>query len=545
MIEKTRSITVRLLRDGKQPEDAVREGVILRPWPAFEGAKIVTGHVGGNPPSWTDLLALKDEERASLYQRFAYGLVFLHVENRWFAIAFGLGHSKLDPAVIEQDFGLKVVLNSVDHTKLKSADIRTPDSNTVSRRSQASRSSEHTIFDIDPERDIVRGLHGEPKDKLFASKVSGADALTVRRKVMLEDLPKICSESLKLYFAEDYKKEFGWIDHIRHVREVDQIAKLDEELAKALTNALSAGLGRVDDIALAYPSIYDPEKLGWVRFRGFGLREIFPDLEIEHYLSGLKKRGLTDITPDCLRAHTIQECDDTGQIIGNSWPIHESLVFEAQLDEANYVLSGGRWYRIADDLAKEVQAFFDQAEKVELPEANAGENEERYNERLSASKEEMLCLDRKLVKPSGASSSIEVCDFLGRDRRFVHVKDKTASSRLSHLFNQGLVSAVTFKRDSVFRAEFRKLIEGQLGRADYAALIPAEGAEWSPGDFKVVFGVLANTTHGKEPKLPFFSLIAFRQAARHIKDELGYKLAFSWIRKAGAGEGVKPKKQNQ
>jgi uncharacterized protein (TIGR04141 family) len=59
-------------------------------------------------------------------------------------------------------------------------------------------------------------------------------------------------------------------------------------------------------------------------------------------------------------------------------------------------------------------------------------------------------------------------------------------------------------------------------------------------DYKVVFGVLVNASGDHEPMLPFFSLISFRHAGRRIADELGYKLAFSWIKKAGAGAGKKP-----
>jgi len=100
-------------------------------------------------------------------------VVFLKAVGRWFAISFGLGHVKLDPACVEHDFGLRVVLNSVDPAKLRSADLRTPDENSLTKRTQTSRRSSQEAFNIDPERDIVRGLAGEPRDKAFGSKVAG------------------------------------------------------------------------------------------------------------------------------------------------------------------------------------------------------------------------------------------------------------------------------------------------------------------------------------------------------------------------------------
>lgn len=252
MTDKTQNLSIRLLRPDVKPEDSVRKGVQLADWLQFEGAKIATGSVGGNPPSWADFLVLPADHKNSLFQKFAFGLVFLFVDDRWFAISFGLGHSKIDPSAFEQDFGLKVVLNTVDHTKLRSADLRTPDANTVSRRSQTSRGSEQAAFDIDPERDIVRGLLGEPKDKTFATKVSGGDALSLRRKVNLNQLPDLCSRALTFYGADNYKQQFGWIDQIRHVRDEALIEKLEIELVEALSQALAADPPASDDIHLAY-----------------------------------------------------------------------------------------------------------------------------------------------------------------------------------------------------------------------------------------------------------------------------------------------------
>lgn len=542
MGEKTQNLSIRLLREGVTPEQAVRDKVSLQDWPTFEGAKIATGPLGGGPPGWTDFLELAPEHKKTLHQSFAYGLVFLHVDQRWFAVAFGLGHSKLDPAAVEQDFGLRVVVNAVDHKKLRSADLRTPDANTLSRRSQTSRGSERNAFEIDPERDIVRGLLGEPKDKSFATKISGSDALTVRRKMKLADLPSVCSRALALHALDDYKAEFGWIDQIRHVREPATLAQLDGKLVEALTAALSKPPTEVEDLSLAYPAIYDPDKTDWVRFRGFRVQTIYPDLEIAHYLAGLTSKGVTTYELDFLTRHSVQECDEAGKAPGQSWPLKDCLVFETEINSERFTLSGGRWYRLDSDLAKEVLDYFAKVEKVELPPAEAGDNEKRYNARLATADNDLLSLDVKLVKPSDASSSIEVCDFLGKDGRLIHIKDKTDSSRLSHLFSQGLVSAVTLKRDAPFRDRVREQIAKQPGGADYGEVIPASTATMTASDHQVVFGVLVNASGANQPALPFFSLISFRHAARRIADELGFKVAFAWIKKPGVGAGKQPER---
>jgi uncharacterized protein (TIGR04141 family) len=460
------------------------------------------------------------------------------MDARWFAVLFGHGHSKLDPVAIEQDFGLRVVLNGVDHKKLRSADLSTPDANTLSRRSQTSRASERSAFEIDPERDIVRGLLGEPKDKAFATKISGGDALSLRRKIKVDDLPDACSRALTLAAADDYKAEFGWVDQIKHVREGDVLAKLTGLLVQALDEALKDP-SKSDELSLAYPAIYDPERASRVRFRGYGSSDHFPDLEICHYLDGLRAKGITSYVDGFLEKHSVEECDDDGAPSGGSWSVQDCLVYEAELEERRFTLSGGRWYRIDPELAKEVREYFDNMEKVDLPPAKAGDNEKTYNIRVAGGSPDLLCMDVKLVKPSDASSPIEICDFLGADGRLIHIKDKTDSSRLSHLFNQGLVSAIVLKRDPSFRDRVLTEIAKQPGGGSFSGVIAGGRVPFSADKHKVVFGVLTTTPEGKAPQLPFFSLISLRHTARRIADELGYKVAFSWVRKPAPGAGKK------
>jgi uncharacterized protein (TIGR04141 family) len=539
--DKTQALAIRLLRNGRHPEDSVREGVALAHWDQNPGWKISFGPMGGAPPKWADFLELTGDEKKSLRQNSTFGLVFVPRDGRWFAVSFGMGHVKLDPDAFEQDFGLKVVLNAVDPKKLRSADLRTPDANTVSRRSQTSRRSEQSAFEIDAERDIVRGLMGEPKETSFGSKVSGGDALTLRRKAHLAQLPDICAQALTLYGKDEYKEAFGWIDQVRHVRDQTTLTKLWAALAAAVNEALTTG--ETDDLHLAYPVIYDPDKAGWVKFKGYRDRTIFPDLELVHYIDGLKAAGIAAYGADMLTSHSVQECDENGISAGGVWKIAECAVYETEIDGSRYVLSGGRWYEIADDLAKEVTDFFAAVEKTTLPDAEAGDNEETYNDRQDKSATDMVCLDRKLLKPTGAASAIEVCDFFGDTRRFIHVKDKTSSSRLSHLFSQGAVSAVLFKRDQAMRAALVNLVAAQPKGAKFAPLLPQAGDDVVAGDFTVVFGVLVNSAGGKDPKLPFFSLVSFRQAARQIRDELGFKLQFAWVKKPSAGAGKKVAKK--
>ena len=73
--------------------------------------------------------------------------------------------------------------------------------------------------------------------------------------------------------------------------------------------------------------------------------------------------------------------------------------------------------------------------------------------------------------------------------------------------------------------------------------MPEAGTELRPSEYTVIFGVLVNGSPKKEPSLPFFSLISLRHAARRIADELGYKVAFAWIKKPAAGTSKKAERK--
>lgn len=539
--KQVHTIAIRLLRDGKQPHEAVREGVALADWAKFEGAKITLGHQRNDSPKWTKVLDLTAEQKTNVYNVTAFGVVFLQASGRWFALHFGMGFAKLEPDAFEQDFGLRVVLNTVDPDKLRSADIRTPDDNTTTRRTQTARRSDQTAFSIDIERDIVRGLAGEPKDVAFAHRVAGSDGLTLTKEMDVSDLHQICADALTAFNKTDYKTNFGWVDQIKHVRDRALITQLEAALIAAMTAALLGPLPSA--LHLAYPVIYDPEKARHIRYKGFNSSNVYPDLDIAGYVADLKAKSLAAYTAENLSSHKVQECDADGNDEGGSWKIKECLVFETDLNGQKYVLSGDRWYCIEANLAKEVADFFATVSVHTLPAAHANDNEQTYNQRVASGGHKLLCLDRKIIKPSDASYGIETCDFLGEDGALIHIKDHTSSSRLSHLFNQGTVSARVLKRDGAFRDLLRTEIAAQqtaLKLAGYDGLVVGSTAQFDASKHKVVYAVICGAAAGAA-RLPFFSLVTFRQAAK-VLQEIGFPYAFAWITKPASTPGKKKRK---
>ena len=123
----------------------------------------------------------------------------------------------------------------------------------------------------------------------------------------------------------------------------------------------------------------------------------------------------------------------------------------------------------------------------------------------------MSLMDRKMILHGAAGSKIEVCDMYS-DNVFIHIKRYTASSGLSHLFNQGKVSTELLRNDIEFRG---KVIDRMNSEGFVTNLSTARPDMQST---QVVFAVISDSNGNL--KLPFFSQVALRNATYFLKNTL-------------------------
>lgn len=189
-----------------------------------------------------------------------------------------------------------------------------------------------------------------------------------------------------------------------------------------------------------------------------------------------------------------------GSVI-NKWRASECLYGEVEYQGASYCANNGKWYRIDGDYKSSIESRFSKIPlyPTEFPEYFKGEYEGPYNQRvveMNSSTE--LLLDKKTIYYGGRGSQVELCDILCKDGTFIHVKHYQGSSTLSHLFNQGLVSARLVKADP----SFRKCAQVVLDKIE-------------PNCFKlerdsvkqVVFAIISKYD-AVRPEIPFFSKVA-------------------------------------
>ncbi|GAA2053405.1 DUF6119 family protein [Williamsia deligens] len=528
----TMRLTFHLLRDGVVEFDDARDpdkpGLIadLDPSSGIDGRFYYT-EPRPSVPRWVGFVqpALQ-ANLVTVRSSSTAGLLLLRTSGRMFALTFGYGRSLLDLSKIEYQFGLRVALNRIDPRQIRGLDTKTFEDLVVSTSTQASKSAELPTFGVDIATDILRAVTGEPRDRDFATRIAGSDSLIMGVKEPVSKLPEICDDLLIAFGADDYKTDFGWIDQLSQVRDPGVVSTLDQ----LLVDELRSGAAASSHLAL-------PESIEWADVDGFtlgGTRDhIYDELDLDEYLERLGA-DCAVISLSVLKSrHVSVRFGRSGNFDKRS-SIYRCLVSEQRIEDKLHVLIEGRWFAISSTLVQEVDAFAESlpGARLTFPPARSGEIESAYNARVaSVFPDEIINLDARIRRPGGASSGIEFCDLLSKNGDLIHIKRKSRSSTLSHLFAQGGVSALTFVNDGVFRARVRELIEKQLPdaqRASWTDLIPAGDESVDRSHYCITYAVVANSEKPGRDWLPFFSKLNLMQQGRQLR-MLGFGIAIARI----------------
>lgn len=503
--ERKHHLTVYLVKDGVDLDDAIdREKelitVALRP-----GAKLYARASKTAPPSW--LRFFEGKVRAKEIGAFtasSAALLLVKHEGRVFGLAFGQGRYLFKDGVVEPGFGLRVVLNAVDPEKIRTIDKDSLD--VVGRRTREQVSKEDSIasFGLNVDQDLVRAVTGSATDPTLGKKVTGADALVVSVPNSLAALPDLLGKCGTLYRSRAYKKSFDWIDHIGPARDPAILARLDQKLVTLIKGR------EVRTIWLAVPEVLDWTLVAGFRYAGWRDRAVVDDIFMPDFLE--RYPDLADISPERLRACKVLCVGSESDRPLRSWSLYDCLYAEVEDRQSLYLLNGGEWYRVDRDFVAQVnkdvaRIMTSRDAGVTLP-AYRDRSEGAYNERVCASDRSRLALmDKKLIPYSGRHSSIEFCDIYSKTQAICHIKRYGGSSVLSHLFAQGVVSAEAFASDAGFRAKVNEKLPRSFQLKD-------PGAQIDPRDFTVVFGIVSRSEENLQ--LPFFSRVTLRNACRRL-----------------------------
>jgi uncharacterized protein (TIGR04141 family) len=144
--KRLEKLTISLLKEGLGRDDVFRDrskldGHLIRSLDANRDS-LFTAAVPSHPPKWVDFLDPHTPSNLSevLRNASASAVLLLEAEQRLFAVTFGQGRHLIEPDNFVQDFGLRVVLNTVAPDKLKCIDARPVISSATSRAPRKTRS---------------------------------------------------------------------------------------------------------------------------------------------------------------------------------------------------------------------------------------------------------------------------------------------------------------------------------------------------------------------------------------------------------------------
>lgn len=521
----TQRLTIFLLRDVDELDDALADdgavGLDARDLTAASGlsGRFYSKKSFPRAPAWARYVEPAVEGGVQgLRSASASGLLLLSVDEHTFALTFGYGRSFLNQAKIERRFGLKVALNLIDERQIRSLDTKKFDEMVVSTNTQTSRTTELPTFGVDILRDILRAVTGiAPEDSGYRS-VSGADALVLGVDQPVTNLPALLRDLYSHYTATKYQAAFGWVDHLAEVKDPGRIEALDSLLVEQL---------RTCDTSTTHMAM--PENLEWEDIEHFLIvptkrQTHFEELDLDRYLAQSATKA-AEITVDQLKRRKISVKFISSADAVARWSVYQCLVSEQKVDGKLYVLIEGRWFEVADSLVSQVDTAISAlpSATVTLPAGHPGEAEREYNARAAAASAELTLLDRRLVAPDGATTRIEFCDLMSTDGSLVHVKRKSRSSTLSHLFAQGHVSAEALI-DGKLRDQVRSAIQNAAGTTDpspWLNLIPPSDSDPARDTVTVTYAVVANSSATGVEWLPFFSRLTLMQTVRDL-NRLGF-----------------------
>ncbi|MDQ2140762.1 TIGR04141 family sporadically distributed protein [Alcaligenaceae bacterium B3P038] len=540
----TTTLSLRLLRTDKKVEQAIRDASTVVEVDSDSG-RLFTAQAPGTAPTWLTVVnQFAKQGDLKLENKSCAAVLFLNVQpddkrlrTRTFALTFGSGHHALDPDAFVRNFGLKVTLNSVARGALRNLDIATLDSTTIQKRIQASRKADLQGFGIDLQNDLLRLAGGVPTDTAFANAIAGRDGLTLTSKLSASEIPEKCRMALRLFNANDYKKDYSFIDQIVPVQDKKTLADLDEIIFKEINTLLE---GKPSDLHITLPEIIDPEKSGDFGYFGIGfnsgLKRSYGELAIEDYISELKSGRPQEISgiAELKASHDIRIVTDGQGDRRRRRRVYDCFVYEVNYKKQTYVLFSGEWYCIESNFFQAVEKDYRALLGNSFLASSTAKNEQELIAELD-SNIDLLNLDKVKASPLGATgANLEPCDFLSRRKEFIHLKDGHGSAPISHLWNQGLVSAESFIRDEVFRKSIRRsAIERQksAGKSKFELLLPSGRSKVAPTDYKVVFGIMRHPyQRSQQLGLPFFSKVSLRAVASRIQ-LMGYSVEVHLIEK--------------
>jgi uncharacterized protein (TIGR04141 family) len=501
-------------------KDALKQGLPLAKYriKGFSADQMVLYVKGSKSflPKWLSFFdGFLAQEVKNVFNSSSSAVLLVKHDKRVFAFTFGYGRGFLNLNLVEDNFGLKVALNSIDPDKMRSVDIKNLD--TVVRQSKVQVSQAGTVdnFGFNIDRDILNAVTGISNEAALGKQISGATSLHLSVAMKIDTLSSLCTLLLKKFGEKIYKEHFAWVDHISEVKNKGLVGELDSLLVKAIVER------NFEQLFLAIPEIID-----WEQVQGFKYKEsdkeTIEDIQIEDVLPSDDKIK-EKVNLGWLERKSVLCVGSENEQIIYEWSLYDCINYEIKKGKETFLLTSGKWFKIdtkyVETVAGEISHIPEYKNFKLLP--SEGEREGDYNKRLADSdKKRCFLMDKKLIPYGGGQNKFEVCDVFVDKRDLIHVKRFRGSACLSHLFQQGHNSAFLLRTEGDFVKKVNKVLP-PAWRFD-------ESAPLNTSDYEVVFAIISKVKMKVRDVFPFFSKVSLQQVYKQLK-AYGYRVSIAKI----------------
>ena len=313
-------------------------------------AYIIFNHRIRDSSEWINVIfqelglnALK-EKIDSLMSYSFLGLLFYKYEKHFFIISFGYGHHLLNKKNIISDFGIKVILNSIEDERIRFLQSRTFQTRSIQTQKQSSTYLPLKRFGFDETKSIIQKISTISTDTDFGSIITGSDALKVTYKKGIEEFQEKFEIFFHKYFSDSYRENYYWLDDYKPVNK-----QLSFVLYQKIFELISRG-------NLHNFIIFPPDFIPWGDCKYILLkyqREIkeISDFCTSEIIQGLIENGFNFSKFKSFYLGIKYE----GEII-KKWNILETFLIEINYDSENYLLINNNWYVYSEEYLSKINA---------------------------------------------------------------------------------------------------------------------------------------------------------------------------------------------
>lgn len=349
-------------------------------------------------------------------------------------------------------------------------------------------------------------MKGKSVGGIFSDKlINGGDSLIFTSQYNVSNIDDLVREVYRLYRQDNYKEHFEFIDNIKLVKKNDEIEMLDQILEEKIAN---------NEVELSF--MFPGENVESVYTYKIGSKksEISLDIDYDDYIKYLDINSKT-LTLDNLKHDKVYYDVDGSNDFHFFKTMYSCCIAEFKDNKHHYCLISGKWYDIKEDFYNAVERYYDKEVEVEKEIQFIPCNwrtEDEYNEQLTIHLKGAVEMHKKTIKTEYQSSPIEVADVFFKNS-YIHVKQDTSSSKLSHLFSQGFVSASLLMQRNFQEAILKEYNDETVKKSII---------DFDVSNNKIVYAIISNQKQEK-PKIPFFSKITLKHYHYQLKN-WGYKV---------------------